>query len=65
MKLDKGRVISEDNACDRSGPRGFHLIDVLPNGSKFDAEQDISHILSPLREILALYQDDPRRHFMI
>jgi hypothetical protein len=44
---------------------GFHLIDVLPKSSKFNAGHYISHILSPLPEILALYQDDLRRHFVI
>jgi hypothetical protein len=46
-------------------PHGFHLIDVLPNGSKFNPGHHISHILSPLPEILALYQNDPRTHFLI
>jgi hypothetical protein len=35
-------------------PHGFHLIDVLPKGSKFNAGHYISHILSLLREILLL-----------
>jgi hypothetical protein len=46
-------------------PHGFHLIDVLPKGSKFLAGHYISHIISPLPEILAPYQDDRRRHFVI
>jgi hypothetical protein len=46
-------------------PRWFRLIDVLLKGSKFNAGHDISHILSPLSEILAPYQDDPRKHFVI
>jgi hypothetical protein len=44
---------------------GFHLIDMLPKGSKFDPGHYISRIVSPLPQILALYQDDPRRHFVI
>jgi hypothetical protein len=46
-------------------PHGFHLIDVLPTGNTFHAVHPISHILSPLREIFAAYQDDPTRHFVI
>jgi hypothetical protein len=46
-------------------PRGFQLIDVLPNGSKFNAGHYISHILSPLPEILAPYQDGTGRYFVI
>jgi hypothetical protein len=46
-------------------PHGFHLIDVLPKGGKFDAGHDISGILSPLPGILALSQDDARRHIVI
>jgi hypothetical protein len=45
--------------------RRFHLIDNLPKGSKFDAEHYISHILSPLRENPAPYQDDPKRRYVI
>jgi transposase len=41
------------------------LIDVLPKGSKFHAGHYICHILSPLPEINAHYQDDPRIHFVI
>jgi hypothetical protein len=44
---------------------GFHLIDVLPKGSKLNAGHDISHILLPLREILAPSQDASSRHFVI
>ena len=29
-------------------PHGFHIIDVLPKGTKFNAEYYISHILTPL-----------------
>jgi hypothetical protein len=39
---------------------GFHMIDVLPKGSKFNAGYYISHIRLPLLEIFALYQDDPK-----
>jgi hypothetical protein len=46
-------------------PWGFHLIDVLPKGSKFDLRHYISYILSPLSEILAPYQNDQRMHFVI
>jgi hypothetical protein len=46
-------------------PDGFHSIDVLPNGSKFNTGHYISHILSLLPEILALYQDGPKRYFVI
>jgi hypothetical protein len=46
-------------------PHGFHLIDVLPKGSKFDAGHYISLILSAFPEILAPYQDYPRRNFVI
>jgi hypothetical protein len=46
-------------------PQGFHMIDALPKGNKFDARYSISHILSPLPEILALYQDHRRRLFVI
>jgi hypothetical protein len=46
-------------------PQGFHLIDVLPHGTKCNAGHHISHILSLLPKMLASYQDDRRRHFMI
>jgi hypothetical protein len=46
-------------------PHRFDLIDAPPKSSKFNAEHYISHILSRLLEILALSQDDPRRHFVI
>jgi hypothetical protein len=38
---------------------------VLPKSSKFNARHDIFHILSPLPEILAPYQDDRSRHVVI
>jgi hypothetical protein len=44
-------------------PHEFHLIDVLPNGSKFNAGHYISRIPSSFPEILALDQDDPKKHF--
>jgi hypothetical protein len=44
---------------------GFLLIDVFPKGSKFDARHSISHILSPLPEILALVQDIAKRFIAI
>jgi hypothetical protein len=44
---------------------GFPLIDVFPNGSKFNARHSISHILSLLPEILAFVQDIARRLFVI
>jgi hypothetical protein len=34
-------------------------------GSRSNARHDLSHILSPLPEILAPYQDDPRRDLVI
>jgi histone-lysine N-methyltransferase SETMAR len=46
-------------------PHGFHLIDVLPKGSKISAGHYISHVRSRLPEILAPYHDDSRRHFAI
>jgi hypothetical protein len=46
-------------------PYEVHLIHVLPKGWKFDAGHDISPIPSPLPEIHAPYQNDPRRHFGI
>jgi hypothetical protein len=46
-------------------PDGFHLIDVRPKDSKFSAGHYISLILSPLPEIFAPYQNDPRRHFVM
>jgi hypothetical protein len=36
-------------------PHGFHLIDVLPKRSKFNAGHSTTHIISPLPEILTLY----------
>jgi hypothetical protein len=33
---------------------GFHLIDVLPKGSKFNAGHYISHIISPFPKFLLL-----------
>jgi hypothetical protein len=35
-------------------PDGFHLTNVLPKSSKFNAGHDISHILSPLPKFLLL-----------
>jgi hypothetical protein len=46
-------------------PCRFHLIDVIPKGSKFNAGHYISRILSPSRQILGPDQDDRRRHFVI
>jgi hypothetical protein len=46
-------------------PPRFHLIDVLLKGNKFNTGHCISHILSPLPEILAPYQDDTGRQFVI
>jgi hypothetical protein len=46
MKLHNGRVIFEDEADGHLEPHGFHLIDVLPKGSKFHAGYYISHISS-------------------
>jgi hypothetical protein len=39
-------------------PPEFHLIDILPKGTKSNAGHYISHIVSTLREILNPYQDD-------
>jgi hypothetical protein len=36
-------------------PHVFYLIDVLPKSSKFNAGHSITHVLSPLPEILTLY----------
>jgi hypothetical protein len=65
MKFRKGKVIAEDDADALMEPHGFHLIDVPRKGSKFNTEHYISHLQSPLREILAPCQDNPRRHFVI
>jgi hypothetical protein len=57
MKLHKGRenyVISGDGADGRREPTRFHLIDVLPKDSKFNAGHYIFHILSPLPKFLLL-----------
>jgi hypothetical protein len=43
----------------------FHLIEVLPQGSKFNAGDDVSHILSSVPEILAPHQDGPIKPFML
>jgi hypothetical protein len=43
----------------------MHLIDALTKGNKFDAGHHISHILSPLPEILAPYPDGSRRYCVI
>jgi transposase len=32
-------------------PHGFHIIDILPKGAKFNSDYYISHILTPLAEI--------------
>jgi hypothetical protein len=44
---------------------GFRFLDILPKRSKSDARYYLSHERSPLLEILAPYQDDPRRYFVI
>jgi hypothetical protein len=67
MKLHNGRVISEDNADGRLEPTRISR-DCCPTKAKDRKLNDghyISHILSPLPEILAPYQDDPSRHFVI
>jgi hypothetical protein len=46
-------------------PHGLHLIDFLRKSSKLNAGHYLSHILSPLLEIFAPYQDGPRRHVLI
>jgi hypothetical protein len=47
-----------------SNRHGFYLIDGLPKVSEDSAGHDISHIISPVPEILALYQDNSRRDFV-
>jgi hypothetical protein len=44
---------------------GFQLIDVPSMDTKFNAGHYVSYILSPLPEIPAPYQNDPRRLFVI
>jgi hypothetical protein len=46
-------------------PQRFHMINVLPKDSKFNAGHYISRVLSPLPEVFAAYQDDPKRHVVI